>query len=300
MQDLERVEERLDNIRSVKPILGALRMIALGSWQAALKRRQGVQQYGAELLEVLPALLPHVDAGRSGLWARFRNLRSRPTASDPDAVPRRLVLVIGSERGLCGRFNTAVSEFAQEHLQHAPAMEVHLLGRRLTRIWMQAQRPLTGSAPMPFTAIPTFDMAHAMTTRWLTRYEAHALDTVDVIYNRYRGAGLYAPGVWRMLPPALPDLLTNGTWPPTIIETDPLALYTQVVQQWAATAFFGVLLESASSEHAARYQLMESATQNAERLIDELTDAVQAARQQAITREMQELAAGAGLIGATE
>ena len=60
------------------------------------------------------------------------------------------------------------------------------------------------------------------------------------------------------------------------------------------------MLDSTAAEHSARYQLMEGATQNSNRLIDELTLALQAARQQAITVEMQELAAGAGLIGGAE
>jgi F-type H+-transporting ATPase subunit gamma len=64
-----------------------------------------------------------------------------------------------------------------------------------------------------------------------------------------------------------------------------------------AARFHEVLIVSAAAEHSTRYQLMDGAAQNAERIIDELTLAIHAARQQAITREMQELAAGAGLIG---
>ncbi|MDY7039779.1 MAG: F0F1 ATP synthase subunit gamma, partial [Chloroflexota bacterium] len=60
---------------------------------------------------------------------------------------------------------------------------------------------------------------------------------------------------------------------------------------------YTLLLESAAAEHSARFQLLEGATQNAKQIIAELTLAIQAARQQAITREMQELAAGAGLVG---
>jgi F-type H+-transporting ATPase subunit gamma len=82
-----------------------------------------------------------------------------------------------------------------------------------------------------------------------------------------------------------------------IIETDPLALYTRVVEQWASVQLYTLLLDSAAAEHAARYQLMEGAAQNAERLIEELTAELQAARRRAITQEMQELAAGAGLLG---
>ena len=302
MEDLERIEERLDNIRSVKPILAALRMIALGSWQAALKRQGSVQAYGAQLLDILPTLLPHLRVRTRHPRPSLEKTKIGSPQKNADGS-QRLLLLVGSERGLCGRLNTAVYDFAQDYLQTSPAAEVHLLGRRLRRSWTQQKRPFAWAGSMPFTAIPSYEMAHELTTRWLTRYEAYAIDAVHVIYTRYRRAGLYEPHVWRMLPPQLPPLSVSGAAgerPSPIIETDPLALYTQVVQQWAASALFGVLLESAASEHAARYQLMESATQNAERLVDELTDMVQVARQQAITREMQELAAAAGLIGATE
>ncbi len=303
MEDLERIEKRLNNIRSVKPILGALRMIALGSWQAALKRQRAVHAYGMQLLDILPILLPYLR-----MWTRYPKSSLEKTKigspqKNADSTQRLLLLVVGSERGLCGRFNTAVYDFAQDYLQTSPAAEVHLLGRRLQRLWTQEKRPFAWAGSMPFTTIPSYEMAHELTTCWLTRYEADAIDAVHVIYTRYRRVGLYEPHVWRMLPPQLPPLSVSGAageWPPPIIETDPLAPYTQVVQQWAASALFGVLLESTASEQAARYQLMESATQNAGRLVDELTDMVQAARQQAITREMQELAVSAGLIEVTE
>lgn len=70
-----------------------------------------------------------------------------------------------------------------------------------------------------------------------------------------------------------------------------------MIEQLTATRLYELLLESASSEHAARYELMGAATQNTDRLIAELTLAIQTARQQTITQEMQELAAGAGMIG---
>ncbi|MCK4451452.1 MAG: F0F1 ATP synthase subunit gamma, partial [Anaerolineae bacterium] len=110
----------------------------------------------------------------------------------------------------------------------------------------------------------------------------------------------------RLIPPTLPTpeasppdgrrSLTEP-WPPPIIETDPLSLYARVVEQLTAASLYRLLLESAAAEHVARFQLLEGATQSAERLIAELTLVVQTARQQAITREMQELAVGAGLIG---
>jgi F-type H+-transporting ATPase subunit gamma len=88
---------------------------------------------------------------------------------------------------------------------------------------------------------------------------------------------------------------TTG-WPPPIVDTDPLSLYATVIQQWTAVQLYNVLLNSSAAEHSTRFQLMESATQNADQLIEELTLVIQTARRQEITEEMAELATGAGLL----
>jgi F-type H+-transporting ATPase subunit gamma len=133
----------------------------------------------------------------------------------------------------------------------------------------------------------------------LNRYTAGEIEAVDVLYNTYQGAGAYTPEVKRVIPPDLPPGTQGDTeelWPPPIIDTNPARLREQVGQQWTTVTLYRLLIDSATAEHSARYQIMENATQNTQRLIEELTLAVQNARKQAITQEMQELAAGAGLI----
>ena len=110
-------------------------------------------------------------------------------------------------------------------------------------------------------------------------------------------AGRYEPDITRLLPPELPESQTNQHWPPYIVETDPVQLYMQIVLQWTGIQLHNLMLEAAITEYAARYQLMESATQNADKLVDELTISIQSDRRQQITRELQELAVGAGLVG---
>jgi len=215
---------------------------------------------------------------------------------------RVVALVIGSERGLCGRFNAAVVERAERYLaeQTAAGAQVELvaLGTRVRRILRRHQQPLAWSGALSVTALPPYRLAFDLTRRWLTRYEEREVDAVDLVYNAYRGSARYGPTVARLIPPTLPTPEADALpWPPPIIETDPLSLYARVVEQWATVSLYGLLLDSAAAEHSARFQLLETSTQNIERLIDELTLAVQTARQQTITREMQELAAGAGLIG---
>jgi len=221
---------------------------------------------------------------------------------------RVVALVVGSERGLCGRFNAAVVERTERYLaeQETAGAQVELIvmGTRAARIFRRREAAPASLATLPVTGLPSYHLVFDLTRRWLARYEEHELDAVDLIYNAYHGTGRYEPTVVRLIPstlpaPGPPDGRRSLTepWPPPIIETDPLSLYARVVEQLTAARLYELLLESAAAEHAARFQLMEGATQNVERLIEELTLAVQTARQQAITQEMQELAVGAGLIG---
>jgi len=307
MQDLERVANRLDNIRTIEPILSALRTISLGGWQATLKRKDGVRRYAERLAATLPALLPHLSPPPSPPMEGMKG-RGAPNGEDEGEGARVVALVVGSERGLCGRFNAAVAERAERYLaeQEADGVPVELLalGTRLCRIFQRRERPLTWSGALSATALPSYRLAFDLTHRWLTRYEKDELDAVDLVYNAYRGTGRYEPTVIRLIPPTLPtpgppdgQRPLTEPWSPPIIETDPLSLYVRVVEQWMATSLYGLLLESSAAEHSTRFQLLEGATQNTERLVAELTLAVQTARQQAITQEMQELAVGAGLIG---
>jgi F-type H+-transporting ATPase subunit gamma len=221
------------------------------------------------------------------------------------------VLVIGSERGLCGRFNTAVVECAAiylaEQAEAGSRVALFALGSRLGRQLEQRKQPLARSQSLPAATSALAQLAFDLTRGWLAGYEAYSLDELIVIHNAYQGVGRYEAITTRLIPPALPpqsEAALNGvsligSWPPPIIETDPLRLYTRIIEQWTAISLYQRLLESAMAEQSARFQLMEASTQNAERLIDELTMTMQTARRQAITQEIQTLVAGAGLVGTT-
>ncbi len=302
MEDVERAQTRLDNIRTVEPILEALRTISLGGWKAAIKQAAGVREYADRLGAMLPSLAPHLPA-------------SRRVGHEQAPTPERIaVLVVGSERGLCGRFNAAVTERAERHVAEREAagatVELMALGTQTMRILRRGGTSPAWSRATSVAALPPYSLALSLTRRWLARYEEHELDAVDLVYNAYRGTARYEPTTNRLIPWTLRALVmgpshaspqTNATasenWPPPIVETDPVSLYTRIVEQWTATSLYGLLLDSAAAEHSTRFQLMEAASQNADRLITELTLAVQTARQQRITQEMQELAAGAGLVG---
>jgi F-type H+-transporting ATPase subunit gamma len=295
MQELERIQARLENVRSVEPLLSAMRTISLASWQAALKQKANAQRYAEHLLHNLPCVLPHL--GRGGEQAAWE------TSQDSFAPSRIVTLVIGSERGLCGHFNAALIEYLEGYMARlaTPAVRVELeaMGARLVRLMRSRHHPPARWERLSATTLPSPRSAFELTHRWLASYQARELDAVDVLYNAYHGVGRYASSRLRLIPPHLPLASSNSfeSGVPPIIETDPIAMYEHIAEQWAAAKLYGLLLESSAAEHSARYQLMEEATGNAQRLVEELTLAIHSARRQAITQEVQELAAGAGLIG---
>ncbi|MGD2103675.1 MAG: FoF1 ATP synthase subunit gamma [Anaerolineae bacterium] len=323
MEEIERAHERLDNIRGVKPILNGLRTISLGSWQAALKRRSSTRDYAERLEAMLPPLMPHLLAERPRLdgslygvkrsSARESTRASGTAGRAPDSGARRVTaLVIGSERGLCGRFNVAVAGETERYLTKRSADEVRVnlevLGSRAQRALSRRAVEAEQAGTLAVTTLPPLSLAFQLARRWLTAYEEGNIDAVDLIYNDYRGTGTYEPTVKRLIPPQLPTVDPSRTrldvstarpasFPPPIVDTDPLTLYARVAEQWTSVQLYNVLLDSSAAEHATRFQLMESATQNADELIEELTLVIQTARRQEITQEMAELAAGAGLLG---
>jgi len=291
-EGIEGIKSRLDNIRSVEPILGAMRTISLGSWQAALNRQGSVHTYSERLLALLPALISHVHA---------HSTRGRLAAGGAPPATIQLT-VIGSERGLCGAFNSSLTRHVEQALeayeQQGIRSELSVLGSRARRTLERLGVPITWSKPLPMTTLPTGELAHALTQTWLERYETHELDGVDLLYNAYHTSTHYEATVTRLIPPPAPSLTTGVLpWPPPYVDTAPIALYTRIAVLWTTAELYRILLSSAASEHSARFQLMEGATQNSNRLINELVLVLQSARQQAITAEMQEIAAGAGLLG---
>jgi len=313
--ELKKAEGRLTNIRKVKPILAALRTISLGSWQMARNRRSGLGAYTERLLGLLPLLLPHMPVhGRGRAFARRR--RRAKAEATPQSSGHVVTLVIGSERGLCGQYNKVILEELARTLEARKGdgsevvvvasgsdaigeVEIVALGSRLVRELTQAGYTLTWGRALSMTSLPTYEVAHELAIEWLARYEAYELDAVDVVYKADEGAGTYGATTVRLIPPELPPVpagVPAGTPGDVIVETDPMRLYGRVVEQWTAIALYRLLLAAAVTVHSARYQLMESATQNADDLVDELMLTVKTGRRHAITQEMQELAVSAGLL----
>ncbi len=289
MEEAERLKARLDNIQAVEPILSALRTVSSGSRVLAIKKKDAVESYRQDLLDVIANTLPH-------LTRHQRMLREAGPENG-----RRALLVIGSERGLCGAFNDVLAAYTEQVLQGYGAggtsVAVMSLGTRALRaLQLRGRRPVWSSR-LSLRALPRYELACELASGWLGQHKHRDLDALDVVYNAYRGLAMYEPCKVRLLPLRFPVApVDEQAWPPAV-ETDAHCLYLQAVELWLCASLYVIMLESAAAEHTARFKLLDGAAQNAGRLIEELRVFLQMATQEAITSEMQDLASAAGLLG---
>lgn len=301
-EGFEGVKNRVDNISTVKPILEALRTISLGSWQTALKRQRSMQTFSKNYDDILRIIAPKLKA------ESFTARRKRHVDESAPLQPT-IVLVVGSERGLCGSYNQmllrAIKKYREKEMAEERSVAVWVLGTRLYRLFRSAKIPVVWWQPLSSTALPDFSAVNKISLLWMRAYEQYRVDEVFIMAHHYRGPGRSTVRMERVLPFAsFSDELEEDQddeeqeiFPEPIIETDPVRIYFQVAKQMATMRMYEILLNAAAAEHSTRYQLMEEASQNAERMILEMTEILQMYRREAITREMQELAAGAGLLG---
>jgi F-type H+-transporting ATPase subunit gamma len=289
MEEAERLKARLDNIEAVEPILSALRTVSSGSRVLALKKKYAVESYRQDLLDVIASTSPHL--------AKRQRMLSEASPENG----RRALLVIGSERGLCGAFNDVVAVYAEQVLQEYGAdgtnVALMALGTRALRALQLRGRSPVWSSRLSLRALPRYELACELASRWLGQHRHQDLNALEVVYNAYRGLAMYEPCKVRLLPVHMPRAYPEEqAWPP-VIETDAHCLHLRAVELWLCASLYAIMLESAAAEHTARYKLLDGAAQNAGRLIEELRVFLQVATQEAITSEMRDLASAAGLLG---
>jgi F-type H+-transporting ATPase subunit gamma len=281
----------------------------------SLSRVEDLGEYADKLLALVPYLLPHIRDKRAPVRRWLIHSR-RDERAERSGDERSLVaLVLGSERGLCGQYNHILIDELGSYLQKKQDKGVKItlvaLGSRLIRELRRQEYEPDVTRALSVTRLPSYELAREFVDQWLTDYESYIIDAVDVIYNVEVGATNYTPKIFRLIPPSPPlqalapsradsqveHVRISDSREKIIIESDPVGIYARIIEQWTTTTAYLLMLEAAGTEHAARYQLMESATQNAEALIETLTRDIKTGRRRTITQEMQELAVAAGMLG---
>jgi F-type H+-transporting ATPase subunit gamma len=283
MASLKTIRKRIGSVKSTQQITKAMKMVAA----AKLRRAQ----------EAATQARPYADK----LGTLLRNVGSRVGAESHPLLAvreneRRIVLVlVTSDRGLCGGYNTNLIRAAQNFLNEHRDREVRVVfvGRK-GNDYFRRRSVETKERHINLGPGPSFELASDLGTRLSAEFAADEVDAVYLLYSSFRSALSQVPTVERLLPvAAVGGEEASGGGADYLYEPDPAALLDRLIKQYVTTLVHRAFLESVASEHGARMTAMDSATSNASEMINRLTLEMNRARQAAITKELMEIVGGA-------
>ncbi|SYZ72380.1 ATP synthase gamma chain [Candidatus Zixiibacteriota bacterium] len=283
MPNLRDVKKRIRSVISTRQITKAMEMVSAAKLRRAQSRVMQVRPYSEKMTQILESLA----AASSGEL-------SHPYFEKREVKKQTLVLMT-SDRGMCGSFNANLIRRAQEWLEGKDKnkVELVLIGKKgydfyKRREWPIAEKFLDWSGNLDYGR--TRDIVEFLTGRFLK----NETDEIVIIYTMFLSTVKYKITTVRYLPVEKPkvDDSKQGRIE-YIFEPSPESIFTELLPRYALTKMMTSLADSFASEHGTRMIAMGAATKNAGEMIDTLTLQYNKARQAAITKELLEIVSGA-------
>jgi len=283
MANLKAIKKRIVSVKNTSKITKAMKMVSAAKLRRAQENVVAARPYAKKLGEVLGRLTAISDADASPLQQKRE-------------VKNALLLVVTSDRGLCGGFNTnlckAADRFVREHKDEYPSLSVMTIGRKGYE-YLKNRQKIYKNQPGVFAKL-SYQTAAFLASEVIDGFLAEEYDEVFLIYNAFRSVMAQDITLEKLLPVAPPAAAPTEEFPPVYIyEPDKEALLNELLPKNVEVQIYRSMLESTASEHGARMTAMDSASKNADEMIGKLTLQYNRARQAAITTELIEIISGA-------
>lgn len=215
-------------------------------------------------------------------------------------VKNRLIIVIASDRGLAGGYNALVlKQFSKElntDTQAGISNQIITVGKKATAFTAKVHDLEVIGAYHDFVDSPTAEDLRPILKTAVDGFQDGTYDAVDIVYTDFISSIKQVPSTARLLPVAFDDIEMPTHLEDAVFEPKPQVVLEEVTERFVEVTMMQYMLESAASEHSARMLAMKNATDNAGDIVDDLTLALNTARQAAITQELAEITGGAEAI----
>jgi F-type H+-transporting ATPase subunit gamma len=288
MANVRDFRTRIRSVKSTQQITRAMYLVAAAKMRRAQERIVAVRPYALKMLEVLSSLAARAEAAKHPLLARREERRV-------------IVLIIASDKGLCGSFNTNILNRARtflDELRDREDVQVDLVGRK-ARDWFKRRAYKVRRVEVDLLKALDVPKVREVALELVRGFTAQEYDAVYMIYNEFKSIMQQRPVVERLLPIPLEifEQKHQDAGPTTpedyIYEPDDKSLFDRLLPRHVGTQVYRALLESGAAEQGARMTAMNNATRNASDMIDALTLQMNKIRQAAITKEILEVVGGA-------
>ena len=290
MPTLKEIKGRIGSVKSTLKITSAMKLVSSAKLHKAQQATEAMRPYEEALLGILASLRGTAPEAPSA------HQPVEPQASSPseDSEARRptVIVAIASNSSLCGGFNTNIIAKVREVRQ--PGDVVYSIGRKMA----DAMRRDGFATPEDLNALiehPSYGPAADLVSRLMEDCAKGLLEKVLLVYTHFVSTARQVPVVEVLVssnPSAHSVILSAGEESEILIEPGRKELLEALEPKTIKLKLYAALLDSAAAEHAARTVAMQTATDNAENLLAELTLQYNTGRQQMITSEILDLAGG--------
>jgi F-type H+-transporting ATPase subunit gamma len=285
MATLREIRGRIVGVKKTQKITKAMKMVAA----AKLRRAQSGVISARPYARALNALLEHLAGGAD-------------LAQHPLVVPREVrsvaIVVVTSDRGLCGAFNSNIIKSVLARLaatypglHEDGRLRLYCVGKKGADLFTKRQYRVAGKY-IGATGSPVFGQAQAICRELVEAYRKGDVDRVEIVYNEFKSIATQKIVVEQFLPIPAGEK-TRGPETDYIYEPSREEIVNRLLPRHLEFRIWKVLLESNASEQGARMTAMENATENANELISSLQLSYNKARQASITKELLEIVGGA-------
>jgi F-type H+-transporting ATPase subunit gamma len=282
MANLKEIRNRITSIKSTMQITSAMKMVSAAKLKKAQDAIVAMRPYSSKLTELLQNLSATLDGDTGGAYSTERE------------VSKVLLVVVTSNRGLCGGFNSSITKTVVKTVAEKYAdkqVDVLSIGKKGGDV-LSKEYEIVSNRNDIYDDL-TFDNVALIAENLMSLYVDGSYDKIELVYNQFKNAATQLPQVEQFLP-IKPveggEAITNSDY---IFEPSKVEIVEALIPKSLKTQLYKAIRDSFASEHGARMTAMHKATDNASELRDELLLTYNKARQAAITNEILEIVGGA-------
>ena len=292
MANLKEVRIRIASVKSTQQITSAMKMVAASKLRKAQNAIVKLRPFAGKLAELLQKLSASLDDEIDNIYGQQR---------DPKKV---LIIIIASNRGLCGAFNANVIKSANNLIEHTYSqanksgnLQLVTFGKKVTEYYLKKQVKIRSSYDEIYDNL-TYDNVSPIAEGFMKAFAEKEFDKIIIVYNQFKNAVVQQLVNEQFLPiappvPIVDPAAKNNVVLDYIFEPSKEEIIAALIPKSLKIQLYKALLDSFASEQGARMTSMAQATDNATDLLKELQLAYNKARQWAITKEILEIVSGA-------
>jgi len=288
MAGLQDIRRRIRSVKNTQQVTKAMKMISAVKLRKSKERLLALRPYSNKMTDVVRSVVARFQDDTGSVLSPLAQAFLAPREEK-----RIRLVVVASDKGLCGGFNANVLKQATQFVQGSEGELAHLdvVGKRAAE-WARKNGYKTDQEFLGVTLPNLARVAQEISAQAAEQYERGEIDALYVVYNYFSSALTQIPMVHRVFPMEI-DTREAPAGVPHLLEPSPNEVLSALLPRFIETTFLATLLESSASEHGARMAAMDKASTNAEDMIARLTLHMNKIRQASITNQIIEIVSGA-------